>query len=141
MVSAIRIHTLSSMDFADITYSIPSANIFSGLEPSVAVILACIPLLRPLLGRHKGSTDGPSRYGASSTPSQALELKSKDARHFEPLSDDSSQYRLRPVGPKHLADVRTTTPTGRGSSDFEDEDANGITVSKRWKVDVVTSPK
>lgn len=134
VVSAIRIHTLSSMNFADITYSIPPANIFSGLEPSVAVILACIPLLRPLLGRAKDSSDGPSRYG-SATPSKALELKSKDGGPFVPLSDDSSQYRLRPVGPKHFAGASAMERSASRTSDIETDEFEGITVKSQWVVE------
>ncbi|KAK1753122.1 hypothetical protein QBC47DRAFT_304223 [Echria macrotheca] len=137
VISAIRIHTLKSMDFNDITYSIPRANIFSGLEPSVAVTLACIPLLRPLLGRSKYSTDGTPRYATgSATPSKALELETGDGRPFQALPDDSSQYRLRPLGPKHLAEVhsagKSTLGGSRESSDEEEE--RGITVQSQWVV-------
>jgi len=86
------------MDFQDITYSLPPANIFSGLEPSMAVILACIPLLRPLLGRSISSSGTGGASGDKkglSTPSSALEgnkLTAEDRkRPFEPLDDDSSQ--------------------------------------------------
>jgi hypothetical protein len=134
VVSAIRIHTLSSMNFADLTYSMPSANIFSGLEPSVAVTLACIPLLRPLLGRNKGSSGGPTPYG-SHTPSKALELKSKEGGEFLPLSDDSSQYRLRPVGPKHSADASAVERSTSRTSDMEADEYEGITVRSQWAVE------
>ncbi|KAK5661575.1 hypothetical protein OQA88_9670 [Cercophora sp. LCS_1] len=106
------------------------------MEPSVAVTLACIPLLRPLLGRSKYSTDGTAGYATgNATPSKALELETGDGRPFQPLTDDSSQYRLRPLGPKHLTEVRSTTnkSTGsaRGSSDSEH---GGITVRAEWDV-------
>ncbi|KAJ5952347.1 uncharacterized protein N7479_010760 [Penicillium vulpinum] len=42
IISILRISVLTTVDFADITYSIPRANIFSGLEPCLAVILASI---------------------------------------------------------------------------------------------------
>ncbi|OAT11571.1 integral membrane protein [Blastomyces gilchristii SLH14081] len=42
----------------------PQQNIFSGLEPSVAVTLSCIPLLRPLLNRSKYGSDGTPGYPA-----------------------------------------------------------------------------
>lgn len=140
VVSGIRIHSLSSMDFMDITYSMPPANIFSGLEPSVAVILACIPLMRPLLGRTRFASEGPSRTYGSINPSKAIELESGNdvKRPFEPLSDDSSQYKLRPTGPKHYADVQTgkrPESSGQGSSDLE-ADVEGITVKQQWKVKV-----
>ncbi|KAK0648617.1 integral membrane protein [Cercophora newfieldiana] len=136
VVSAIRINTLKSMDFTDLTYSMPPANIFSGLEPSVAVILACIPLLRPLLGRTKYSNDGTAGYASgSATPSKALELETGDGRLFQALADDSSQYRLRPRGPKHHAEVQTAKSTSRGSSDTDTDTPGGIVVESQWKVD------
>ena len=93
------------MDFADITYSIPLANIFSGLEPSLAVILACIPLLRPLLGKAGGSTDASRTHGYQA--SGRSDRMKPHTNEFEPL-DDESQYRLRPVGGvKHAAEVTT----------------------------------
>lgn len=139
VVSGIRIHTLSSMKFDDITYSMPPANIFSGLEPSVAVILACIPLMRPLLGRTRFASEGSRTYG-SANPSKAIEFESgNDVKGpFEPLSDTSSRYRLRPTGPKHYADVQTAKrpeSSGQGSSDLE-ADVEGIVVKQQWKVNV-----
>jgi len=165
IVSAIRIHSLGTMDFNDITFSIPQANIFSGMEPAVAVTLACIPLLRPLLGRGGLSSEGASgnkysggrgtssrsRSGigggggggaSSSAPSKGgleLDETTGERRPFEPLTDDSSQYRLRPVGPKHLTEVcsgpksRDTAST-RASSDLESDD-RGITVQSQWGVE------
>ncbi|KAK0612055.1 hypothetical protein B0T14DRAFT_441302, partial [Immersiella caudata] len=94
IVGAVRIHTLKSMDFTDFTCSVPPANVFSGLELSVAVILACVPLLRPLLGRSKQSNNGTAGYTSGSATSKALELETSDGRLFQPLGDDSSQYRL-----------------------------------------------
>ncbi|KAL1961168.1 hypothetical protein VTO42DRAFT_3113 [Malbranchea cinnamomea] len=131
VVSAIRIHTLSSMDFADITYSIPPANIFSGLEPSVGVTLACIPLLRPLLRFAKYSSSGTPMY-----PTNGSKSLGGDGRVFQQLNDDSSQYQLRPVGPKHYAEVSTLKKpesSRRDSSDLEGNEP-GITVQEQWNI-------
>ena len=138
------------MDFQDITYSLPPANIFSGLEPSMAVILACIPLLRPLLGRtaYSSGTGGMSgdKKGRS-TPSSALDsskLAAEDRkRPFEPLDDDSSQYRLRPFGPKHQAEAMAgnkaqSANSTTDSSDIEERAVmdRSIKVKSQWDVDV-----
>jgi len=149
VVSAIRIYTLKSMDFADITYSLPPANIFSGLEPSMAVILACIPLLRPLLGRtafSSGSGGATGETNGRATPSNGLDSKltAEDLkRPFEPLDDDSSQYRLRPLGPKHQAEASAAIKTmsvnsSAEESDLEEREARdrGIKVKSQWEVDV-----
>lgn len=139
VVSGIRINTLSTMEFADITYSMPPANIFSGLEPSVAVILACVPLMRPLLGRTRFASE-PSRTYGSNQPSKAIELESgSDIKGpFESLKDDSSQYRLRPTGAKHYADAQTAkrpASSDQVSSDLEG-DVAGIKVKQQWEVNV-----
>ncbi|PGG99924.1 hypothetical protein AJ79_08361 [Helicocarpus griseus UAMH5409] len=132
VVSGIRINTLSSMDFLDITFSIPPANIFSGLEPSVAVTLACIPLLRPLLRRGKYSDNGTPVY-----PPTNVSKSTGPGRGFEQLNDNSSQYQLRPVGGKHFAEISTLKnpeSSRRDSSDLEGHEPSGITVKEHWHV-------
>ncbi|KAJ0123903.1 integral membrane protein [Diaporthe amygdali] len=60
VISIIRLATLSSLssrDFRDTPYAIMQTVIWSGLEPSVAVILACVPLLRPLVLRVRGGVN------------------------------------------------------------------------------------
>lgn len=49
------------MDYLDITYSGIPFFLMTVIEPSLAVTLACVPLLRPLLGK------GSSRYSATGT--------------------------------------------------------------------------
>lgn len=54
------------MDYLDITYSGVPFFLMSVIEPSLAVTLACVPLLRPLLGKgtSKYSATGTRTYGA-----------------------------------------------------------------------------
>ena len=105
----------------------PPADIFSGLKPSVAVILGAfrraiqdVRTYQPIQGhrtRERYDVKGP----------------------FQTLNNNSSQDRLRPTGPKHFADVQTAKrpgSSGQGSSDLEEADAEGITVKQQWKVDV-----
>jgi len=98
IISGLCISVLSTVDFADVTYTVPLANIFSGIKPCMAVVLACIPLLRPLLGR--------SRYTPQSSAHRVRNSSSAGAKSdwaFQPLQDNSSQYNLRSVGPKNNA--------------------------------------
>lgn len=137
VVSAVRIHTLSSMDFADITYSIPPANIFSGLEPSVAVTLSCIPLLRPLLRRSNYASNGTPGYPPTDTTAASKGNGPSGGSGFEQLNDNSSQYQLRPVAGKHSAAISTAkkpASSRRDSSDLESNEATGITVQEHWHV-------
>ncbi|KAH7126606.1 hypothetical protein B0J11DRAFT_281410 [Dendryphion nanum] len=48
IVSAIRLRTLLTLDYTDITYSVTSALIWSMLEPSIGITLACVPVLKNL---------------------------------------------------------------------------------------------
>jgi hypothetical protein len=136
-----RLVSLQELDYNDITHNIPHALIFGALEPSVGIILSCLPLLRPLLGRSKYSSDGTAGYsGSHDLPSNPVRsgnaLKSNG---FAELDDDSSQYRLRPLGPKHTVAVGNKA-TDR-SSDLSDEqslnneeDRSGIVVKQHWSV-------
>jgi hypothetical protein len=54
-MSALRISVLCTMDFSDITFTILKANIFSGIEPCLAVVLASVPMMRPIFRRSTGT--------------------------------------------------------------------------------------
>lgn len=134
MVSIFRLAALSSIDYSDITFNIPHALIFSALEPCIAVTLACIPVLLPLLGKGGHSATG-TALGVGSA-----KLNSKNGT-FEPLNnDDSSQYQLRPVGPRHDVEARAAASSGSGSdSDDRPEFMVGsternIVVKHEWRV-------
>lgn len=143
MISALRISVLSSMDFADITYTIPQANIFSGIEPCLAVILASVPMMRPLLGRNASpnpsgatpmySDSNPHSHSHSrgkSNPSNSRsgagqrgkgQRTSRASDGFQPLDDDTSQLWLRPMEGKHYAgiSVRRSLSPGDDESDSQ----------------------
>lgn len=137
------------MDFADITYSIPLANIFSGLEPCLAVILASIPMMRPLMGRSK-YTPEVTAHPSNKSSSPSGRSRSTGDSEFQPLQDDSSELCLRPVGPQHKVGVAVPNPTKpreipRGSEDSleagESRDMDqmqngglGISVKQEWAV-------
>ncbi|KAI9036935.1 putative integral membrane protein [Aspergillus affinis] len=112
IISALRISVLSTMDFNDITFTLPRANIFSGVEPCLAVILSSIPLMRPLLGRSTYTPEVTARRPTkSSAPSGP---KPADDGGFQPLQDNSSQLCLQPMGGKHHANVAVQNSTSTG---------------------------
>ncbi|KAL5340234.1 hypothetical protein BJX70DRAFT_397001 [Aspergillus crustosus] len=125
VISALRISVLPTMDFTDITYTIPKANIFSGIEPCLAVILASVPMMRPLLGRTSTTPDATGR-----TPVKSLS-KSGGKQHsgpgdddgFQALDDDTSQLWLRPLGPKYQAGISGKQANGLESG--RDGDSGG----------------
>lgn len=64
----IRLIFLTTMDYLDITYSGIPFILMTVVEPSLAVSLACVPLLRPLVSR------GSSRYSATGTRERVASL-------------------------------------------------------------------
>lgn len=88
-----RLVSLTKIDYSDITYNITDALIFGALEPSVGVTLACLPLLRPLLGRSKYSDNGTVQLKDSSeSPSNGVIRSRQSAQKngFTPLEYDSA---------------------------------------------------
>ncbi|KAG8160727.1 hypothetical protein KVR01_008991 [Diaporthe batatas] len=79
VISIIRLGTLSSLspgDFRDTPYAIMQTVIWSGLEPSFAVILACVPLMRPLFLRIRGVVEfSEDRSKSMSANGQSLSMR------------------------------------------------------------------
>lgn len=108
------------MDFTDITFTIPMANIFSGIEPCLAVVLASVPMMRPLLGRSAATPYG-SGQKAANTESISAGQKGVGEDGFERLHDDTSNLWLRPMGLQHRADASALRETVVGDDSEEDE--------------------
>jgi hypothetical protein len=102
------------MDFADINFTMPKANIFSGIEPCLAVVLASIPMMRPLLGR-SAPTPHRADQKVADTEIEAAGLKRVSGRGFERLDDDTSDMWLKPMGPQHHAGTSALRETIAGT--------------------------
>lgn len=97
------------------TYTGVLATILSGLEPAVAIALACVPLVRPLFGK-KAPGKNSTAYDYNSNNTSGIYSK-KDNRSAgrDPLTstelvddtDDSSEVRLQPM--KGVQEVTVTT--------------------------------
>ncbi|ETS80695.1 hypothetical protein PFICI_08224 [Pestalotiopsis fici W106-1] len=118
IVSILRLITLVTVDFDDLTYTCVEALIYSAVEPSLAIVLATIPMLRPLLGRSKYSAnrDGKSATARFSFKSRSTAKGPNGSDGFEQLSGNTSQYELRPPGPKHNVHISVQLPNSRDSS-------------------------
>jgi hypothetical protein len=133
VVSVLRLVALSSIDYSDITFNVSESLIFSGLEPCLAVTLACVPVLRPLLGAFGGSSSasvGNSRKNASSGMSKFKKLNENE-------NDNSSEVQLRPLGTKHTVEARAHSSGSGLSSDVDagpDNPTKGVVVKQEWKV-------
>jgi hypothetical protein len=119
------------------TYTGVLATIFTGIEPAVALSLACVPFLRPLIrSRNNASTGSDSQYARSSKGISKGSSGSRGA--FKALDDDSSEIQLQPLGSDSLKYEAEVSPGGRGEEPpvASTESAGAIFVKKDW--DVVT---
>ncbi|PYH87956.1 putative integral membrane protein [Aspergillus ellipticus CBS 707.79] len=139
VISALRIAILASTDYSDLTYSLTPFSILSGLEPCLAVILACVPLMRPLLKRWVTS---PNATGRTRTTSRSAAPKPPSGDVFQELEDNTSQVSLRPLGVKNPVGV---TSTGNVSCESDESletrlvnqrqnPEGGIRVRQEWTV-------
>lgn len=128
IITIYRQTLLVGLDFGDMAYAGVLATLLSGLEPSVAIALACVPLIRPLMcSRSPKRNDSRYDYGTSRN-SQLYSSRNKreKSRQLDTLEDDSSEVQLQPVDA-----VQTVTyPTGKskGPSGYT------IVVEKKWEV-------
>jgi len=119
------------------TYTGVLATILSGLEPSVAIALACIPLMRPLFGR-KDRTQNGSAYECESNKSSGMFSKkrgvNRDPNSFTEIvydNDDSSEIHLQPVKPIHNVSVSTEAARRESAAGLPGQ---AITVESKWEV-------
>lgn len=84
------------IDFNDITYSSAEAYVWSAVEPGLAITLACVPLLRPLLGGKHSATGT-----ALNTMPRTRAGPSARSEAFRRIhEEESSEYQLHPVDTK-----------------------------------------
>ncbi|CAN8097492.1 unnamed protein product [Discula destructiva] len=108
--SALRIQAIATIDFTDNTYLASVPIIYSILEPTLAITLACIPVLRPLLGGaySKTGTRMAVRRGnraavstKRTTTGRPSGLRSHDSTRtgrFQALDDEADYgYQLRSI--------------------------------------------
>ncbi|KAF2275265.1 uncharacterized protein EI97DRAFT_494860 [Westerdykella ornata] len=128
IITIYRQVVLPSLNFADMTHEGVLATLLSGLEPSIAIVLACLPLLRPLLGR--SNKNKPSSYGYGSEGGSGL--YSKKPHRSGPFveldeetsdNDNSSEVRLQPL--------KGGEPVGNNRHEM---DTSTIAVERRWEV-------
>lgn len=123
----------------DMPYSGTLTTILSGMEPAIAIVLACVPLLRPIIKKFSSRADS-DRLGYSTGELSRGYTKQKEGSRehsggitelFEDDDDNDSQIRLQPVDISK-AGVSTI------SHDTEDpaipQYSRAITVKKSWAV-------
>lgn len=131
--------TLPHLYFEDMTYTGVLATVFTGIEPAVALSLACVPFLRPLIRGRKLVTNTDSQYYANSSNLRSKDLASSGSRApFKELNDDSSEIQLRPMEGDQL---KYEAEVGQGQGQGQPSGSGGaILVNKRWDVVSGTRP-
>jgi hypothetical protein len=125
VITGLRIRAVLELDLVDTSYTVVDMGIWSTLEPCLAIISACLPLLQPLVQRVPGLRDLSSRIhsgtGGSSKKTGHLRGVSSsaasEARNVDPGRRHEEQHRqfvpLRDLGTK---DNRATTPGSSAST-------------------------
>lgn len=141
--SITRLVTLLQVDYSDITYSTPIPFIFSGLEPTLAVTLPCIPLLRPLLGQSKYSANGTARFGPTLPTTLISRFKMAGGGRGGPgeripEEPHDREIQLTPLPTEHTTKIWRSRSQSMGGGETEGEDDHGSTIhiNKEWNVEI-----
>ncbi|CAG9984945.1 unnamed protein product [Clonostachys byssicola] len=141
-VTIYRQTTIPSLEYDDMPWSSFLSLLFSGLEPSAALILSCVPFLRPYF---KGAFPR-AKTGYSYTPeggSRTHNTLKSGNRPFEQLNeedDHSSDVQLHPMQKGSLEATETMQPnsSARVYTDSRQstrpQDSQAIMIQKQWEV-------
>jgi hypothetical protein len=118
-------------------YSGVLATLLSGLEPAVAIVLACVPLMRPLFGRSLKSNSSGYNSGNNSVGlhSKQRSANKKPEGTFSELVDDvddSSQVRLQPI--KDIRHTGNCVSEEHGNVQVLPNQDHSIAVQKKWEI-------
>ncbi|KAI0834518.1 hypothetical protein F5Y06DRAFT_278855 [Hypoxylon sp. FL0890] len=137
VVSIVRIETMTTINFNDVTGTIPHTVLFSALEPCIAVTLACIIVLRPLFGGQY-SPDGTATFNRSSADALA---RNNSGRRFRQLNDSSSETRLRPEEVGYRASIAKLPEPFKGFGGMDVKlEMGSISIKHEWTVEEEPRP-
>lgn len=136
IISAIRLYSILHVDLSDVTYTILMPIMWSALEPCLAITLACIPLLRPLLGGRYTPT-GTAKLGPPTMKSRAV--TQKRSRRFKILEDEVCITRQADDGPQQRPEsIRYDAISRHSHADANadtDVELSAISSKKVWRVE------
>jgi hypothetical protein len=126
---------LPSVDTGDITFSIQHAMVLTVLEASLAVILACIPVLRPLFRSAISTIRTKSALGQYGTTTNRKSQKPKTGGFSvieeQPLSPAASQPMPRRPGIAYFS-AEAARASCSDHKDGEELEMGGITVTTEF---------
>lgn len=140
-VTIYRQVVLPSLNFMDMPYSGTLTTILSGMEPAIAIVLACVPLMRPIFKKFSSRADS-SRMGYNTGELSGGYIKQKagSRKHsgnttepFEDDDDNDSQIQLQPVDvSKAGSSTISHNPEGPEIPHY----SRAITIKKSWAVNL-----
>ncbi|KAG6361353.1 hypothetical protein INS49_009578 [Diaporthe citri] len=111
VLSLLRVHWLAAWDLTDLTYTETPGAIYSVLEPTLGVVNACLPTIKPAINKILGldalncsQRDPESNKSSNKTPVQnrrwtyGASVKGNGKRDFERLEDEFPLTSLRTEG-------------------------------------------
>lgn len=121
---------------SDVTFTILMPIMWSALEPCLAITLACIPLLRPLMGGRYTPT-GTAKLGPPTMKSRAG--TQKRSRRFNLLEDEVCITKSADEGPQLRPEsIRYDVISRHSHNDVNtdtDVELGAISVKKDWRVE------
>lgn len=135
----VKVAVLPLVDNNDITHSIQKALTMTILEVGLAIIVACIPVLRPLFKNSMAAKVAHQSRYMSRTYSTVPFTSSKTNNGFTELYDLAGQSDPLPMRPDKTY-YSSIEATGRSSEDrkhTEDLEMGGITVKKEFSAKYV----
>ena len=152
IISIVRIDAINRLDYSDITYSVVLDSICTGLEPTLGVINACLPLLQPVVSKCSGSTLFSWSRLRSSVGTSQRRLKPKETPCKPSDGPQSGKFHRMPADLYLLTDVTATkihfsgpsnpTTSDNDADSFIDDLAehSGIKVKQRVEIDSAVAP-
>lgn len=134
IISAVKVALLPSVDNDDITFSIQHAMVLTVLEAALAVILACIPVLRPLFRSAISTMRTKSQlgdYGTSARKSQKPKTGGFSVIEEQPLSPAATQPLPRRPEISYFS-AEAVRASCSESKDGEELEMGGITVKTEF---------
>ncbi|KFZ03832.1 hypothetical protein V502_10622 [Pseudogymnoascus sp. VKM F-4520 (FW-2644)] len=135
IISIIRLKSLVTVSYADITYSVPDALIWSMLEPSLALTLASIPIMRPVFSKifpdntQQGSTGNSNPNGSNGVASKNFQLI--DEYSLDPMRPDFSENRTYITEGRSRFDDMESQKSSQGQAELV---TPNIKVKQEWDV-------
>lgn len=154
IVGALRLQEIVTIDFNDYAYSIANAMTYSALEPALAIVLACVPTLRPLLpSRSRQSSRATTgrtsikwrlhqiliMFGGSGKPKTRLGNKAgtQGAIRLDDHLETGSECELTPRSAPKVGTQRSEETIVGNMVDSQDgrDVETGVWIENDWKVE------